>query len=118
MSVLLRGGRRDVGAIEAPGALVMTETVGEGVEDDIFEVITGDKLPSPILTAASNGKTLSYQAVRGTSPRDEDGGSAGSQESRWTMRDSKERIAATSRTRRRFILPTVPMSGCWTSAKE
>lgn len=49
MSVLLRGGRRDVGAIEAPGALAMAETVGEGVEDDIFEVVTGDKLPSPNL---------------------------------------------------------------------
>ena len=36
MSVLLRGGRRDVGATGAPGVLAVAETVGEGVEDDIF----------------------------------------------------------------------------------
>ena len=35
--MLLRGGRRDAGATEAPGAAVVLETVGEGVEDDIFE---------------------------------------------------------------------------------
>ena len=117
--MLLRGGRRDVGAIEAPGALAMAETVGEGVEDDILDVVTGDKLPSLNLDCCFQWhKRLSYQAVRGTNPRDEDVGSAGPQESRWTMRDSNERIAATSRTRRRFILPTVPISGCWTSAKE
>ncbi len=34
VSVLLRGGRRDV---EAPGAPAVAETVGEGVEDDMFE---------------------------------------------------------------------------------
>lgn len=34
--VLLRGGRRDVGATGAPGVLALAETVGEVVEDDIF----------------------------------------------------------------------------------
>ena len=34
MSVLLRGGRRDV---EAPGTPAVAETVGEGVEDDMFK---------------------------------------------------------------------------------
>lgn len=40
MSVLLRGGRRDVGA---PGTPVVAESVGEGVEDDMFErEVTGE----------------------------------------------------------------------------
>ena len=40
MSVLLRGGRRDVGG---PGAPVVAETVGEGVEDDMFQrEVAGD----------------------------------------------------------------------------
>lgn len=47
MSVLLRGGRRDVGA---PGATAVAETVGEGVEDDIVEEeIAGDSFPVSIV---------------------------------------------------------------------
>ena len=43
MSVLLRGGRRDVGAMGGPVAIVVAEPVGEGVEDDIFEaMVEGD----------------------------------------------------------------------------
>lgn len=42
--MLLRGGRREVGA---PGAPVVAETVGEGVEDDIFErEVAGDSFPT------------------------------------------------------------------------
>lgn len=47
VSVLLRGGRRDVGA---PGATAVAETVGEGVEDDIVEEeIAGDSFPVSIV---------------------------------------------------------------------
>ena len=41
--MLLRGGRRDVGG---PGAPTVAETVGEGVEDDMFEIV-GDFFPGP-----------------------------------------------------------------------
>lgn len=45
MRVLLRGGRREVGATGAPGAPAVAVTVGEGVEDDIFEeLVAGDCL--------------------------------------------------------------------------
>lgn len=47
MSVLLRGGRRDV---EGPEAPVVAETVGEGVEDDMFEIV-GDFFQGPSIHA-------------------------------------------------------------------
>ena len=41
--MLLRGGRREVGATGTPGALALAETVGEGVEVDISEEgVAGD----------------------------------------------------------------------------
>ena len=43
MSVLLRGGRRDAGAMGGPVAMLVAESVGEGVEEDIFkELVVGD----------------------------------------------------------------------------
>ena len=46
MSVLLRGGRRDVGAMGGPVAIVVADPVGEGVEEDIFEeIVVGDFFP-------------------------------------------------------------------------
>ena len=67
MSVLLRGGRRDV------GAPAVAETVGEGVEDDIFQVkVAGNFFRGPSFYGDVWSKNVAnYEAVGGASLGDE-----------------------------------------------